>query len=874
MSQPDVLKLSAIFLLFLCFLIPYQELKACDSTLIIAHRGASGIAPENTLSAFQYAIDIGAHYIELDVRKSSDDSLIVIHDATVDATTNGTGNVSSKTYAQLRALDAGSWFGTPFAGEQLPTLYESLLLAKTNKTKVCVEMKQSGIETAVVSLIQQMGMVNDIIIFSFSISELQTIKSLDSGMKICWLDNAVSQAEINSLSAIGGEYVGAGNIPPLADILYAKSQQVDFLTWTVNDPDNMMKLMSKGIKGIITDDPHEMIAVKTYMGIGDGGLMAYWDFDETTGATAFDSSGNNNDIALNGCTRPAGIANNGLAFNGSTDYATVPSSASLDISNAAISISGWVKLDVLPSAMTGSFGPIFDSDQDAYILYLDKANSELRFKVKDDDGDTERPGIPESMLSTGQWIHIAGVYNGDEVMIYRNGQLADHHYNTALDNLSAGQQARLGENGGDFFDGAVDELKIFNRALSPQEVRALYAQKSMYCSGSQDTILDMDNYSLSLMSDTALCDTAQIIYSVSNIPRVAFHFDGLADYVNINKVAGYLQGGSHSFFGWFKTTNLTFDERIFAVNGAGSGNNNKCLFGIYNGKTDIYNGSYFSGSSLVNDGNWHHLGYTWNHANQQLQIWVDGVLDGNFSTNLSVASTDMISIGQEFDGMTISNQYMGEMAELSVWDTVFSGAEILQIMTAPVSPASPAYTNLIAQYNTLSSCKGVFKNSSSYPTDGLICSEPDYDFTSLPGFQSTDYSYQWQGSVSGIFSTTDSAVFLSSSSQIVEFTANNSNGMIWKDAAYVSISPCTFHNLSKEKGETELYPNPTSGKTTIYTSEPGFTYKLVNLSGQEILSGQSLSSHTELDIIQFSAGIYFLFINYNKHNEIFRLQKY
>ena len=279
-------------------------------------------------------------------------------------------------------------------------------------------------------------------------------------MKICWLDNAVSQTEINSLSAIGGEYVGAGNIPPLADILYAKSQQVGFLTWTVNDPDNMMKLMSKGIKGIITDDPHEMIAVKTYMGIGDGGLMAYWDFDETTGATAFDSSGNNNVITLNGCSRPAGIANNALAFNGSTDYATVPSSASLDISKAALSISCWVKLDLLPSAMTGSFGPVFDSDQDAYILYLDKANSELRFKVKDDDGDVERPGIPESMLSIGQWIHIAGVYNGDEAMIYMNGQLADHHYNTALDNLSPGQQARLGENGGDFFDGAVDELAI------------------------------------------------------------------------------------------------------------------------------------------------------------------------------------------------------------------------------------------------------------------------------------------------------------------------------------------------------------------------------------------------------------------------------
>ena len=97
---------SSLFILIACLVC--QPVSACDSTLIIAHRGASGIAPQNTLAAFQLAIDIGADYLELDVRKSSDDSLMVIHDATVNATTNGSGFVNSKTYTELRALDAAS----------------------------------------------------------------------------------------------------------------------------------------------------------------------------------------------------------------------------------------------------------------------------------------------------------------------------------------------------------------------------------------------------------------------------------------------------------------------------------------------------------------------------------------------------------------------------------------------------------------------------------------------------------------------------------------------------------------------------------------------------------------------------------------------
>ena len=94
---------------------------------IIAHKGASGIAPENTIAAIQLALDMGVDMIEIDVRNTHDEEIVVIHDATLDRTTNGTGLVHDYTLEEIRELDAGSWFGDArYAGEKVPTLKEVL----------------------------------------------------------------------------------------------------------------------------------------------------------------------------------------------------------------------------------------------------------------------------------------------------------------------------------------------------------------------------------------------------------------------------------------------------------------------------------------------------------------------------------------------------------------------------------------------------------------------------------------------------------------------------------------------------------------------------------------------------------------------------
>src|SRR5207302_1653383 len=112
--------------------------------LVIAHRGASGHAPENTMAAFRKAVAQGATFIETDLQLSRDAHFVAIHDGTVNRTTNGRGSVHDLTLVELRELDAGSWFGSEFSGERIPTLEEILQFSKKNDVVFYLEMKTSG----------------------------------------------------------------------------------------------------------------------------------------------------------------------------------------------------------------------------------------------------------------------------------------------------------------------------------------------------------------------------------------------------------------------------------------------------------------------------------------------------------------------------------------------------------------------------------------------------------------------------------------------------------------------------------------------------------------------------------------------------------
>ncbi len=218
------------------------------------------------------------------------------------------------------------------------------------------------------------------------------------------------------------------------------------------------------------------------------GLVAYWSLDEGAGDIAVDTFG---DEADNGLLREspswmgpgeAILGESALYFEGYNDV-LVTDSMDLEMTTNAVTVAAWFSTDLLPAELPEAFAGIYDSSQDSYILYLDKANNELRFKVTDANGTAERPGVPASMLTTEEWHHVMGVYDGSAATakIYFDGQLVDSHVNAGLiDAVQLGQIAGIGSNPTDdpaavyFFRGAIDDVAVWNRSLGRAEALYLY----------------------------------------------------------------------------------------------------------------------------------------------------------------------------------------------------------------------------------------------------------------------------------------------------------------------------------------------------------------------------------------------------------------
>lgn len=229
---------------------------------VIGHRGASSLAPENTLASFRKAIDIGVDYIELDVWNSIDDSLMVIHDNDIGRTTNGTGFVTALTYMQLRRYSAGSWFAPEFAGERIPTLREVLALARDMNTKACIEIKNTQVTADIVNLVTAVGMDTSVFICCFSLAALKESRQLHPNIPVVYFVDPVSQSAVDTLGAIGGQAVGSGNGNTQAMIDYAHQAGVAFWPWTVDIPARMIEYIGLGVDAIITNYPQTLIAIE------------------------------------------------------------------------------------------------------------------------------------------------------------------------------------------------------------------------------------------------------------------------------------------------------------------------------------------------------------------------------------------------------------------------------------------------------------------------------------------------------------------------------------------------------------------------------------------------------------------------------------
>jgi glycerophosphoryl diester phosphodiesterase len=231
--------------------------------LAIAHRGASGYAPENTFAAFRRAIVLGAGFIETDLQLSRDARLVAIHDATVNRTTNGQGAVHDMTLAELRRLDAGSWFGSEFAGERIPTIEEILEFANKHDVVFYLEMKPSGSwggEHALISALRDSREIARTVVISFDPAILAAVRKIEPTLMTGLLFEGDIPNPLDKAIEIGARQLAVrGDLVTPRLLKEARGHDLQVVCWTVNHPGHMRLLVQAGVDGIISDYPDRLL---------------------------------------------------------------------------------------------------------------------------------------------------------------------------------------------------------------------------------------------------------------------------------------------------------------------------------------------------------------------------------------------------------------------------------------------------------------------------------------------------------------------------------------------------------------------------------------------------------------------------------------
>ena len=229
--------------------------------LVIAHRGASREEPENTLRALRRAAECKADAVEVDARRCKSGEIVVIHDETLERTTDGKGLVREHTLAALKSLNAGK-------GERIPTLSEVLQLAKSLRMKIVVEMKEEGIEEDVLSEIKRAGMENNSIISSFYHRSVLRLKEFSTEVKTGIIIASLPVNPLNLALDAKADAIFA-RYPRLNERMVndAHEHRIYVFAWTVNDERALRDVLRMGVDGFVTDDPCKMRRILSEMSV-------------------------------------------------------------------------------------------------------------------------------------------------------------------------------------------------------------------------------------------------------------------------------------------------------------------------------------------------------------------------------------------------------------------------------------------------------------------------------------------------------------------------------------------------------------------------------------------------------------------------------
>jgi glycerophosphoryl diester phosphodiesterase len=226
-----------------------------DDVVVIAHRGAAGSAPENTLAAIVLAVEQGADIVEIDVQESADGEIVVVHDSDLMRVGGAAVKIWEASYNELLQVDIGTWYGPEFSGQRVPTLEQVLEICKGG-SQVIIELKYYGhnarLEERVAEIVEEMGMEDEIVLMSLASDLVTSMKAVRPD----WTVGLLTAKAVGDLTTVNADFLAVHvGIANHRFVRRAHAAGKDVYVWTVNDKLNMSRVMSRGVDGVITDHP-------------------------------------------------------------------------------------------------------------------------------------------------------------------------------------------------------------------------------------------------------------------------------------------------------------------------------------------------------------------------------------------------------------------------------------------------------------------------------------------------------------------------------------------------------------------------------------------------------------------------------------------
>ncbi len=232
-----------------------NDIQLEDEVLVIAHRGAAGAAPENTLASVRQAVEDGADWVEIDVQETRDGQVVVVHDSDFMKLAGNPLKVWDGDLADIQQIDIGSWFDPRFADQRVPTLRQVLDEIK-GRSKLVIELKYYGhdlrLEQRVVDIVEQAAMADDVVVMSLKLEGITKLQAL----RPHWTAGLLAATAVGDLSRLDVNFLAVNqNMASPAFIRRAHAAGKRVVVWTINDAMSLSRWMSMGVDGVITDEP-------------------------------------------------------------------------------------------------------------------------------------------------------------------------------------------------------------------------------------------------------------------------------------------------------------------------------------------------------------------------------------------------------------------------------------------------------------------------------------------------------------------------------------------------------------------------------------------------------------------------------------------